>query len=92
MMPALLGLLRTFGIWLIERLGKYLLGLGAFGVAYSGVNVLINQVFRSMLANIQGLGDGYQILLMAGVGEAVNVLLSACAFTLSMSVAEKVAK
>ena len=45
-----------------------------------------------MLANIQGLGDGYQILLMAGVGEAVNVLLSACAFTLSMSVAEKVAK
>lgn len=91
-MPALLGLLRTFGIWLIERLGKYLLGLGAFGVAYSGVNVLINQVFRSMLVNIQGLGDGYQILLMAGVGEAVNVLLSACAFTLSMSVAEKVAK
>ena len=92
MMPALLGLLRTFGIWLIERLGKYLVGLGAFGVAYSGVNVLINQVFRSMLSNIQGLGDGYQILLMAGVGEAVNVLLSACAFTLSMSVAEKVAK
>lgn len=92
MMPALLGLLRVFGVWIVERLGKYLVGLGAFGVAYAGVNVLINQVFSRMLANIQGLGDGYQILLMAGVGEALNVILSACAFTLSMSVSEKVAK
>lgn len=92
MMPALLGLLRVFGVWLVERLGKYLVGLGAFGVAYAGVNVLINQVFCRMLANIQGVGDGYQILLMAGVGEALNVILSACAFTLSMSVSEKVAK
>lgn len=91
-MPAFLALLRTFGVWIIERLGKYLVGVGAFGVAYVGVNVLINQVFRSILSNIQGLGDGYQILLMAGVGEALNVILSACAFTLSMSLAEKVAK
>lgn len=91
-MPLFLTLLRTFGVWIVERAGKYLLGLGAFGVAYVGVNVIINQVFRSMLSNIQGLGDGYQILLMAGVGEALNVILSACAFTLSLSISEKAAK
>lgn len=91
-MQWLIGVLVSFGAWIVERIAKYFLGIGAFGVAYVGASVLINRVFSSMVSQISGVGDGYTVFLMAGMGQAINVLLSACAFRLAMAASKEAAK
>ena len=51
-MPFLLGMLGTFGAWLVERLGKYFLSIGAFGVVYVGVDMLIDRFVGQILAGL----------------------------------------
>lgn len=80
----LIGALTSFGTWLVERIGKWLLGLGAFGIAYVGINALINKVVSNIAGSIGGGVDAaYQVLMMAGFGEALNIMLSASAFALA---------
>lgn len=89
-MAWLAGLLLSFGTWIVERIGKYFLGIGAFGVAYVGVDVLVNRVFNNISASLGGnLSAIYNILMLLGFGEALNILLSACAFALAMSISKK---
>lgn len=89
----IVGLLISFGSWLVERLAKYLIGIGAFGAAYVGVNALVDRVVGDMLASIGGVPDAvYQVMMMAGFGEVLNVLLSALAFSLAMSLSQGVVK
>ena len=46
-----------------------------------------------MLASIGGVPDTvYQVMMMAGFGEVLNVLLSALAFSLAMSLSQGVVK
>ena len=46
-----------------------------------------------MVASIGGVADAaYQIMMMAGFGEVLNVLLSALAFSLALSVSQGVVK
>ena len=89
----IVGLLVSFGTWLVERLAKYFVGIGAFGVAYVGVNALVDRVVGDMVASIGGVADdAYQVMMMAGFGEVLNVLLSALAFSLALSVSQGVVK
>lgn len=82
----LIGVLSSFGTWIVERLGKWLFAAGAFGVAYVGADLLVNRIFRSMVASIGGgLSAAYDILLMAGFGTALNIMLSASAFALAIA-------
>lgn len=92
-MPFLGVLLRLFGVFVVERLGKYLLGLGAFGVAYVGIDLLINRVVNNMVSSLgDAPADIYNILMMAGFGVAINVILSACAFAVAIGAAKGAAK
>lgn len=87
-MPWLGAILASFGVFLVERLGKYLIGLGVFGATYVGVDKLVDKVFGNMSRNIGGgVSAAYDILMMAGFGVALNVMLSACAFALALSAA-----
>lgn len=89
----LAGILSSIMGWAAERVGKYLLGAGAFGAAYVGANALIDKVVRGIAGDIGGGVDGaFQVLMMAGVGVALNILLSACAFSLAAGVAKGAAK
>lgn len=82
-MPAFLV---VFGTWIVERIGKYLLSLGVFGVAYLGADLLVDKVVGNIVRSIGGgLGDAYNILMLAGFGQAINIILSACAFSLALS-------
>lgn len=82
-------LLLAFGTWLIERLGRYLISLGVFGATYIGVDKLVERVFGEIARNIGGGVDAtYNILMMAGFGVALNVMLSACAFAMALSAAK----
>lgn len=89
----IVGLLVSFGSWLVERLAKYFFSIGAFGVAYVGVNALVDRVVRDMMASIGGVADAvYQVMMMAGFGVVLNILLSALAFSLALSVSQGVGK
>ena len=90
-MPFLLGILGTFGAWLVERLGKYFISIGAFGLVYMGVDVLIDRFVGQILSSLGTVvSAGYQILMMAGFGEVINVTISAIAFVLAAKATQTV--
>lgn len=84
-MPFLGVILRLFGVFVAERIGKYLLGLGAFGLAYVGVDVLINRVVSAIVRSLGSIPtDIFNVLMMAGFGVALNIIISACAFAIAI--------
>ena len=53
----------------------------------------VDRVVGDMLSSIGGVPDAvYQVMMMAGFGEVLNVLLSALAFSLAMSLSQGVVK
>lgn len=87
----LVGALTAFGSWLVERLAKYLISLGVFGATYVGVNVLINKVVDKIVSSIGGgIGATWDVLMMAGFGVGLNIIISACAFVLAQRATAKI--
>ena len=91
-MPWLLALLPVFGKWIVDRLVGMLIGAGAFGVAYVGVNAFVTKIVGGMVSALgsSGVSAAYNVLMIAGFGVALNVILSACVFALTLSAANRI--
>lgn len=78
----LMGLLAFLG----EALTRWLLSLGAGFVVYQGADFMLSQ----LIAKTQSLWNGLpshiiQILAIAGVNEAISIVLSGVVFHITMS-------
>ena len=86
---ALKAFLVSLGTWAVERLGKYLLSLGFMGVAYVGVDIMLDKAVGLIKSNINQVSGAFDILMMAGLGEALNIILAAMAFVLTQRATAK---
>jgi hypothetical protein len=84
-----MGKMTQLGVWLASMVqplvGKVLLALGFQVVTLTGVVVAIDQVKGLFLSHIgQVPAAGFQLALLAGVGEAFGMIFGAITFRLAM--------
>ena len=72
-------------VWITDRLFAFLASLGIMGFVYIGVDLLISKVVGGIMSSIGSAPDAvFQILMLAGFGEAFNIIISAIAFSVTM--------
>lgn len=78
------------GTWAVERIGKYFLSLGVMGVVYVGVDIMIDKAVAAIKDNLASAGVAADIVMMMGVGEALNIIFAAVAFVLTQRATAKI--
>ena len=76
-------------VWVTDRLFAFLASLGIMGFVYIGVDLLISKVVGGIMSSIGSSPDAvFQILMLAGFGEAFNIIISAIAFAITMKMSK----
>ena len=72
-------------VWVTDRIFAFLGSLALMGIVYVGVDLLISKVVGGIMSSIGSAPDAvFQILMLAGFGEAFNIIISAIAFAVTM--------
>lgn len=86
-MPLLAPLLQRLLAWFG---GKLILALGLSFVTYKGFQLALNALRSYVINHFSSLpADIYQLLMMAGFGQAIGIIFGAFAFKAAMSVMGK---
>ena len=73
-------------VWVTDRLFAFLASLG---LMYIGVDLLISNVVGGIMSSLGQTPDAvFQILMLAGFGEAFNIIISAVAFSVTMKMSK----
>ena len=76
-------------VWVTDRLFAFLASLGLMGFVYIGVDLLISKVVGGIMSSLGQTPDAvFQILMLAGFGEAFNIIISAVAFAVTMKMSK----
>ena len=76
-------------VWVTDRLFAFLASLGLMGFVYIGVDLLISNVVGGIMSSLGQTPDAvFQILMLAGFGEAFNIIISAVAFSVTMKMSK----
>ncbi len=84
LLSLLVAALKKFGAELLTALGFSI-------VTYTGMNVVFDMLIQNLQTNISNLPSAMaQLFFLSGGGDAINIILSAGAFKLSMKAASKI--
>lgn len=84
LLTLLLVALKKFGVELLTALGFSI-------VTYTGMNVVFDMLIQHLQSNMANLPSAMaQLFFISGGGDALNIILSAGAFKLSMKAASKI--
>ena len=76
-------------VWLTDRLFAFLGSLAIMGFVYIGVDLLIDKVIGGILGSVGGVPDAiFQIFVLAGFTEAINIIVSAIAFAITIKMSK----
>lgn len=76
-------------VWVTDRIFAFLGSLAIMGFVYVGVDLLISKVVGGIMSSLGQTPDAvFQILMLAGFGEAFNIIISAVAFAVTMKMSK----
>lgn len=92
-MAAIARLISAFMPALKELLLQILVALGISVVTFQGVELVVDKLLEHISSNYMSLDSAViQLLNLAGIGEAINILLGACTFILSFNATASIFK
>lgn len=76
-------------VWVTDRIFSFLASLALFGVTYIGVDIFVDKIIGGIMGSMGGVPDViWQIFVMAGFTEAINIIVSAVAFAITMKMSK----
>lgn len=86
------GLLLSAGAWFLgSAVARILIGGSLALVTYSGVSSVIQSLESNITASMSGMsGDMVQIFAMAGIGDAISIMVSTVGSVMAVSLASRV--
>ncbi|WP_046166703.1 DUF2523 domain-containing protein [Chromobacterium vaccinii] len=72
-------------------IGQILVSLGLSVVTYTGIQLIVDQLNQAIQTNLSGIPSiAANLLGLAGLGEALGIIVGAFAFRLSMNVFKRI--